>query len=1327
MYPSGTGGKRPLSGAGDRASEIQHVSLTSGQNTLVGVNSGTMATNRGSFNTHVGANAGSSATYLQSGVLLGAKAGESATRMSNVVGAGAGVLAQAYAVYDSVMIGSGSGAYLRRSKENAFAGYESGGQLASATKTTLVGCHAGYVGKNFIETTFVGAHSGLEGNYVSGCVGVGSFAAAGIGNASNNTVIGANVAVYSAGNNNVYIGFENASNAIGSNNIFVGREAGKYARVYDSIIIGDRAGQNAVGSNVVIIGAGGSGGGNTYPTGNGSTLLGTGAGSNASGDYMTDIGYNAGRNWVGDRVSFLGASAGDSKGVGSDVVGVGAGTLDGGALGNSVTSVGAKAGYGQVGEGCVFVGSGAGASSDGDLNVGIGLGILAGVTGSQNVAVGANVTAGTNLGSSVIVGRVIDVADGTSSCVVLGSEIDATATSFSNGVYIGSNFALSAEEDRSLVISLGGKRAVVANSTAATFGANGAPYMHVDASGNVATGSAGTESIRGNADYLSLGDPSDPYFVGNTSGELSIGRSGARALVMNSNWLAIGSRTDPYFMANSVGDVRVGNTQNRVLESNTSYVSLGNSSDPYFVANSSGDVTIGVGNGRSVTSNTYWFAAGSPSNPYFMANAAGDVSIGSNVNPVITSNSTFILLGSAKDPYLLANVSGDLYVGQSKHRAMTANSTAIYVGNVFDPYFVANSKGDVVIGTSANPTIRSNTKYIGIGSSSDPYFYSTYLGEVRAGQASSTAMFANLTTFQLGSGASIMNVSTTTAEMKYPYTLIDAPTFSGSNSATDSHGTWTVASNTTLANAVTWHAFDGDSGSFYSSDTHTYYSSNSSWSPALPTTTVASTAVGGPWIQLKLPSSKKLAFVRTSDANSYTYTLTGSTDGTNFTTIASIYGDQAFGDPSGLTAYQYFRLLYSPTSPTDGQQLAIQFYEIAMSFWDTSTGSSYFKANSLDGSIQLGPSASTLYGTPSVFMLGGTTLPYIMANAAGDLLVGSGSNAVTVTKGSIYTYTGEIVAGGASSGKYANFRVYHPYRSTIFRSDASNFGLFYTANGDPLGAYTSARPFLLNYTTGNITIATGLRVSNDVQMTSGGNMIFDTTESERIFLRNFYYSIGSYTGLLTFSVATGGTYCWRSTSDASSYANIVTLSTSTGLLDFKISTANNNQICLRNSEYFLGTETGTMKFTSTTQFKWYGSSSVNAIMILKNDGSLTILGNNATKSVGGAWIGSSDARLKTNIETANVAICYETVKNLRLVRHGWIKEFDGGPDGNVLGWTAQEAREVFPKAVGSDGEYLTLDPTQIYATMYGSIQRLMQKVEALEEEVSTLRDLVRSR
>lgn len=37
MFPTG-GGKRPLSGAGDRASEVQHVSLTSGMNTLVGVN-----------------------------------------------------------------------------------------------------------------------------------------------------------------------------------------------------------------------------------------------------------------------------------------------------------------------------------------------------------------------------------------------------------------------------------------------------------------------------------------------------------------------------------------------------------------------------------------------------------------------------------------------------------------------------------------------------------------------------------------------------------------------------------------------------------------------------------------------------------------------------------------------------------------------------------------------------------------------------------------------------------------------------------------------------------------------------------------------------------------------------------------------------------------------------------------------------------------------------------------------------------------------------------------------------------------------------------------
>jgi hypothetical protein len=184
-----------------------------------------------------------------------------------------------------------------------------------------------------------------------------------------------------------------------------------------------------------------------------------------------------------------------------------------------------------------------------------------------------------------------------------------------------------------------------------------------------------------------------------------------------------------------------------------------------------------------------------------------------------------------------------------------------------------------------------------------------------------------------------------------------------------------------------------------------------------------------------------------------------------------------------------------------------------------------------------------------------------------------------------------------------------------------------------------------------------------------------------------------------------------------------------GSLSF--ATTSSTNIDLRNDGRFtIGTVTGgIMQFTSNISHKFYAGST---LMCTIDQSGIVITGNTAQKAVAGAWTGASDIRLKKDVETANIDTCYENVKKLRLVRHGWVDGFDSGVDGNIMGWIAQEVLEVLPKSVGeieinNMGKFLSLDPTQIYNTMYGAVQRLMQKVEALEEEVSVLRDLVQSR
>ena len=68
-------------------------------------------------------------------------------------------------------------------------------------------------------------------------------------------------------------------------------------------------------------------------------------------------------------------------------------------------------------------------------------------------------------------------------------------------------------------------------------------------------------------------------------------------------------------------------------------------------------------------------------------------------------------------------------------------------------------------------------------------------------------------------------------------------------------------------------------------------------------------------------------------------------------------------------------------------------------------------------------------------------------------------------------------------------------------------------------------------------------------------------------------------------------------------------------------------------------------------------------------------------------------------------------------------------DRHKLGWIAQEVEEVFPKAVKEQDlngltDCKTLDKDQIYASLYGAVQKLMQVVENQEVRIKELESLL---
>lgn len=140
---------------------------------------------------------------------------------------------------------------------------------------------------------------------------------------------------------------------------------------------------------------------------------------------------------------------------------------------------------------------------------------------------------------------------------------------------------------------------------------------------------------------------------------------------------------------------------------------------------------------------------------------------------------------------------------------------------------------------------------------------------------------------------------------------------------------------------------------------------------------------------------------------------------------------------------------------------------------------------------------------------------------------------------------------------------------------------------------------------------------------------------------------------------------------------------------------------------------------------------------------LHLTSDSAAKPSSQLWTVSSDERLKENIEAADLDICYNAIKNIPLKRYTWKNEFYSNEqvtDRSKIGWIAQDVKSVFPKAVGtykfvynqikdkegnviseeSINDCLSLNSDQIYAAMFGAIQKLMNTIENLQTRIEQL-------
>ncbi|MCP4709724.1 MAG: tail fiber domain-containing protein, partial [Planctomycetes bacterium] len=107
----------------------------------------------------------------------------------------------------------------------------------------------------------------------------------------------------------------------------------------------------------------------------------------------------------------------------------------------------------------------------------------------------------------------------------------------------------------------------------------------------------------------------------------------------------------------------------------------------------------------------------------------------------------------------------------------------------------------------------------------------------------------------------------------------------------------------------------------------------------------------------------------------------------------------------------------------------------------------------------------------------------------------------------------------------------------------------------------------------------------------------------------------------------------------------------------------------------------------------------------------------------GGMCRQSDSRLKENVEPLSGAI--SLIQSLEPVRYNWRHEEYPDrrfPDGNQMGFIAQEVREVLPELVsqGSDGFY-SLDYAKLTPILVGALKQQQQVIEGLQKQVAETR------
>ena len=141
--------------------------------------------------------------------------------------------------------------------------------------------------------------------------------------------------------------------------------------------------------------------------------------------------------------------------------------------------------------------------------------------------------------------------------------------------------------------------------------------------------------------------------------------------------------------------------------------------------------------------------------------------------------------------------------------------------------------------------------------------------------------------------------------------------------------------------------------------------------------------------------------------------------------------------------------------------------------------------------------------------------------------------------------------------------------------------------------------------------------------------------------------------------------------------------------------------------------------SSSSTYFTFKTNSTGSIVLSDQNGVGVFLTSGNT-----SWTGTSDNRLKTNIQSIDCSASYNNMLQLNPVYYNFINE----PSGNKLrgGLIAQEVLPYFPEIVSMNDEYYGISYTEFIPHMISSIKEQANIIKKDKERIATLESQVSS-